>query len=173
MLNWDSITNCGKVMYNIYWSCGNFKQNASTNAISYVINITGVTSFSYCLAQVQACNEQGCGIFSDSTSVQIPLQRAPAAYIAYAVNGTTVHINFIISQPTDLNHLNYTLYRQQTNTRRTDFIKIFDNVPYNFSNIITDTDPSEQETYHYQLQLLNSVGTGPLSNMVTVITTMV
>jgi len=173
MLNWDSVTNCGNVMYNIYWSCGNYEQNASTNVISYKINIAGIMSFSYCLAQVQACNEQGCSRFSDSITVQTSLQPPPTASITGAVNGTTVHINFIISQPTDLNDLNYTLYRRKTSPSNTSFIKIFDNVPYNFSNVLTDTDPGEQETYDYQLQLLNSMGIGPLSNMLSVITTMV
>lgn len=173
VLNWDGVTNCGSVNYNVYWSCGNSGEMVATNDTSFRLDVTGQTSFTYCLGQVQACNEQGCGSFSDNMAVQVPLQSPPAVYITGAVNGTTVLIMFIIVEPTDLNDLNYTLYRQQTHPNSTMSVPIFDNLSYNFSNVLTDSGPSANETYQYQMVLHNSIGNGPPSNNLSVTTTQV
>ena len=175
-LTWNPVTNCGNVMYNVFWSCGSSEQTGSTNTIqtSYMLNISDPTSFTYCLGQVQACNNQGCGRVSDSVSVLIPLQPPPAVSITGAVNGTTVLIMFSIAEPTDLDDLRYTLYRRRTNPNPTmTFTPIFENVSYNFNNVLTDNEPGEQETYLYQLELLNSMGMSPRSNTIRVITTQV
>ena len=128
-LTWNPVTNCGNVMYNVFWSCGGSEQTDSTSQTSYMLNINDPTSFTYCLGQVQACNDQGCGRVSDSVSVLIPLQPPPAVSITGAVNGTTVLIMFSIAEPTDLGDLHYTLYRCRTNPNPTiTFTPIFENV---------------------------------------------
>ena len=170
-LRWDAVTNCGNVMYYVYWSCKGSEQNDSTSQTSYTLNVNDINSFSYCVGQVQACNDQGCGELSDSVSILIPLQRPPAPLIAGIVNGTTVLIMFSISEPTDLDDLRYTLYRR--NSTMTSSMPIFNNEYYNFTNVLTDNDPGEQVSYEYQMELHNSVGTGPLSNKIRVITTQV
>ena len=170
-LRWDAVTNCGNVMYYVYWSRKGSEQNDSTSQTSYTLNVNDINSFSYCVGQVQACNDQGCGELSDSVSILIPLQRPPAPLIAGIVNGTTVLIMFSISEPTDLDDLRYTLYRR--NSTMTSSMPIFNNEYYNFTNVLTDNDPGEQVSYEYQMELHNSVGTGPLSNKIRVITTQV
>ena len=174
VLRWDAVTNCGNVMYNVHWSCGGSRQMASTSQTSYALNVSNINSFSYCVGQVQACNDQGCGGLSDSVSVLVPLQPPPAVSITGTVNGTTVLIMFNIPEPTDLDDLHYTLYRRRTSPNPTVmFVPIFNNVSYNYTNVLTDNDPGDQETYEYQMELHNGVGTGPLSNTVSVTTTQV
>ena len=173
-LRWDAVTNCGNVMYNVYWSCKGSEQNDSTSQTSYTLSVNNINSFSYCVGQVQVCNTQGCSRISDSMSVLIPLQLPPAVSITGAVNGTTVVIMFSIAEPTNLDDLRYTLYRRRTSPNPTiSFIPISNNVSYNFINVLTDNDPGEQESYEYQMELHNNVGTGPLSNTVSVTTTQV
>ena len=173
-LNWNAV-NCGNsVTYNVYWSCGGSGQMVSTSQTSYALNIGGLTSFTYCLGQVQACNDQGCGPLSDETSIPIPLQPPPTVSIAGAVNGTTVLIMFSIADPTDLDDLRYTLYRRRVNpSPTTTFMPIYDNQSYEFNNVLRDDEPGEQETYEYQLELHNSMGTSPRSNKINVTTTQV
>ena len=172
-LRWGAVTNCGNVMYNVYWSCRGSEQMASTSQTSYALNVNNVNSFSYCVGQVQACNDQGCGAISDSASVLIPLKPPPAPFITGTVNGTTVLIMFSISEPTNLDDLRYSLYRRLSNTTVTSFELIFTNVSYNYTNVIIDNDPGEQRSYEYQMELHNCVGTGPPSNIETVTTTQV
>ena len=174
VLKWDAVTNCGNVMYNVHWSCRGSGQMASTSQTSYTLNVNNSNSFSYCVGQVQACNDQGCGGLSDSVSVLIPLQPPPAVSFTGFFNGTTVLIMFSIAEPTNLDDLRYTLYHRRSSPNPTImFVPIFNNVPYNYTNILTDNDPCEQETYEYQMQLHNSVGTGPLSNTISVTITQV
>ena len=174
VLRWDAVTNCSNVMYNVYWSCKGSEQNDSTSQTSYALNVNNIDSFSYCVGQVQACNDQGCGELSDSVSVLIPLQLPPASSITASFNGTTVLIMFNIAEPTNLEDLYYTLYRRRTSPNPTiTFIPIFNRVSYNFTNVLTDNDPGAQETYEYQMELHNSVGTGPRSNTISVTTTQV
>ena len=174
VLRWDAVANCGNVMYYVYWSCRGSGQMASTSQTSYALNVNNSNAFSYCVGQVQACNDQGCGELSDSVSVLIPLQPPPAVFITGAVYGTTVLIVFNIAEPTNLDDLRYTLYRRKISPNpTTTFIPIFNNVLYNFTNVLTDSDPGEQESYEYQMELHNSVGTGPLSNTILITTTQV
>ena len=173
-LTWNAVTNCGNVMYNVYWSCGGSEQMANTSQTSYMLNINDPSSFTYCLGQVQACNDQGCGQVSDNVAVLIPLQPPPEVSITGAVNGTTVLIMFSIAEPTDLDDLSYTLYRRRINPNPTmTFMPILENESYNFNNVLFDNDPGEQETYEYQMELHNSRGTSPRSNTISVTTTQV
>ena len=165
VLRWDAIANCGNVMYNVYWSCRGSGQMASTSQKSYTLNVNNSNSFSYCVGQVQACNDQGCGGLSDTATVLIPLQPPPAVSITGADNGTNVLIMFSIAEPTDFDDLHYTLYRRNSTMM---FMPIYSDVQYNFTNVLTDNKPVEQETYEYQMELHNSVGTSPLSNTISV-----
>ena len=172
ILNWDGIQDCGEIQYNVYSSCGSFGQNAMTSDTSYALNVTNQTSFSYCLGQVQACNAQGCGRFSDNQAVTVPLQRPPRPSITGAVNGTTVLIMVIITEPTDINDLRYTLYRTQRRPNDEDtFTAIVSNMSYTLGTVLTDDGPGEEETYEYQLELHNSEGTSERSNTIRVTTT--
>ena len=122
---------------------------------------------------MQACNAQGCGRLSDNVVVLVPLQPPPAVSITGAVNGTTVLIMFSISEPTDLADLRYTLSRRQISPNEIEFMIMINNVQYDFSNVLQDDEPGEQETYEYQLQLRNSMGTSEPSNTISVTTTQV
>ena len=174
VLRWDAVTNCGNVMYNVHWSCRGSRQMATTSQTSYTLNVNNSSSFSYCVGQVQACNDQGCGGLSDSVTVLIPLQPPPAVSITGSFNGTTVLIMFSIAEPTNLEDLSYTLFRRRTSPNPTIiFLPIFNNVSYNYTNVLTDNDPGEQETYEYQMELHNSVGTGPRSNIISITATQV
>ena len=174
-LTWNPVTNCGNViMYNVYWSCGGSGQMDRTGQTSHTLTVNDPSSFTYCLGQVQACNDRGCGSISDNVAVLIPLQPPPAMSITGAVNGTTVLIMFSIAEPTDLDDLRYTLYRSRINPNPTMiFTPIQENVSYNFDNVLIDNEPGEQETYEYQLELHNSRGTSPRSNTISVTTTQV
>ena len=166
-LTWNPVTNCGNVMYNVFWSCGGSEQTGSTIQTSFTLNINDPTSFTYCLGQVQACNDQGCGRVSDGVSVLIPLQPPSTVSITGAVNGTTVSIMFSIAEPTDLDDLRYTLYRRRINPNpNMTFTPIFEDVAYNFNNALIDNEPGEQETYEYQLEISNSRGISPRSNTI-------
>ena len=174
VLKWDVVTNCGNVMYNVHWSCRGSGQMSTTSQTSYTLNVNNLSSFSYCVGQVRACNGQGCGGLSDSVSVLIPLQPPPAVSITGSFNGTTVLIMFSIAEPTNLEDLSYTLFRRRTSPNPTIiFLPIFNNVSYNYTNVLTDNDPGEQETYEYQMELHNSVGTGPRSNIISMTATQV
>ena len=172
ILNWDGVQNCDGIWYNVYTSCGNSGQNAMTNDTSYALNVADQTSFSFCLGQVQACNARGCGRFSDNQAVTVPLQRPPRPSITGAVNGTTVLIMVIITEPTDINDLRYTLYRtrRKPNDEGT-FTAIVSDMPYTLGTVLTDDSPGEEETYEYQLELDNNEGTSERSNTIRVTTT--
>ena len=176
-LTWDQVARCDSlvVTYNVHWSCGNTPQTTTvTSGTSYTLNVAGQTSYAYCLGQVQACNDVGCGRLSDNVAVLVPLQPPPAVSITGAVNGTTVLIMFSISEPTDLADLHYTLSRRQISPNpETGFTTIMNDVQYNFNNVLEDDEPGEQETYEYQLQLRNSMGTSAPSNTINVTTTQV
>lgn len=174
VLNWNSVSNCGNVMYNVYWSCGSVGQNNSTSSTSYTINVVNQSLFSYCLGQVQACNDQGCGRFSDGIAVLVPLGPPPDVSITGAVNGTTVLIMFRIAEPTDLDDLRYTLYRRRVTDQddSAPFVAIR-NASYNFDNVLIDTEPGAEETYEYQMELHNSIGSSSRSNTESVTTTQV
>ena len=98
-------------------------------------------------------------------SVLIPLQPPPAVSITGADNGTTVLIMFSIAEPTDFDDLHYTLYRRNSTMM---FMPIYDDIQYNYTNVLTDNKPDKQEIYEYQMELHNSVGTSPLSNTIFV-----
>ena len=164
-LRWGAVANCGYVLYNVYWSCRGSQQKSSTSQTSYTLNVNNSNPFSYCVGQVQACNDQGCGGLSDSVSVLIPLQPPPAVSITGADNGTTVLIMFSIAEPTDFDDLHYTLYRRNSTMM---FMPIYDDIQYNYTNVLTDNKPDKQEIYEYQMELHNSVGTSPLSNTIFV-----
>ena len=174
-LNWDRpVTSNGgtAISYNVYWSCGDTPQNAVVpSGTSYTLDISGQTTYAYCLGQVQACNNVSCGRLSDNVAVLIPLQPPPTPVITAAVNGTTVLIQFSISEPTDLGDLRYTLFRRPNSS--TDFVPIISNMQYNYINVLRDDEPGEQETYQYQLMLHNSMGNSSRSNNVSVTTTQV
>lgn len=173
-LNWDRpVTSNGgtAISYNVHWSCGNTPQNAVVpSGTSYTLNVTGQTTYAYCLGQVQACNDVSCGRLSDNVAVLIPLQRPPTPVITGAVNGTTVLIQFSISEPTDLGDLRYTLFRRNSSTN---FTIILNYIQYNYINVLRDDEPGEQETYQYQLMLHNSMGNSSRSNIESVTTTQV
>jgi len=173
-VEWEAVS-CGcNVTYTIHWSCGNNDmQVASVMTLFHQLDLSGQTSFNLCLTQVQACNDQGCGRFSDVETVHVPLQPPPSASLTGAVNGTTAIIMFMISQPTDFNDLQYTLHRRQTHPNATSFQDIATNVLYNSTNLVRDEEPGAQETYEYQMILTNSIGSSQPSNIISITTTQV
>ena len=173
-ISWNAVTCGSNVTYNVRWSCGiDDIQTDSVTGLSHTLDLSDQTLFSFCIAQVQACNSQGCGRFSDIKTIQVPLQAPPAVSLTGAVNGTTVIIMFTISQPTDLNDLRYTLHRRQTQPATTPFQPILIDVPYNFTNVIRDEGPNEQETYEYEMILINTIGSSQPSNTISITTTQV
>ena len=86
-ISWNAVTCGSNVMYNVYWSCGNDDDRTdSVAALSLLLDLSDQTSFSFCIAQVQACNSQGCGKFSDIKTIQVPLQASPAVSLTGAAN---------------------------------------------------------------------------------------
>ncbi|XP_065883725.1 uncharacterized protein [Dysidea avara] len=171
-VGWDAVSCGSNVMYNVHWSCGNGDMQMATVTTSiHTLDLSGQTSFSFCLAQVQACNDRGCGRFSDIEVIQVPLQAPPPVSLTGAVNGTTAIIMFTISQPTDLNDLRYTLRRRQTRPMTTSFQNIATNVAYNFTNLLRDEGPNAQETYEYEMILSNTIGNSQPSNVISITTT--
>ena len=174
-VGWNEV-NCGSnVMYNVHWSCGyDDTQMASVITLNYYLNLSDQTSFSFCVVQVQACNDRGCGRLSDIETVHVPLQPPPSASLTGAVNGTTAIIMFTISQPTDFNDLQYTLRRRQTHPNPSmSFQNIATNVRYNFTNLVMDEEPNAIESYEYQMILHNSIGSSQPSNIISITTTQV
>jgi len=173
-IEWDVVSCGSNVIYNVYWSCENDDmQMAFVTTSSLTLDLTNQTSFSVCVAQVQACNDQGCGRFSDIETIRVPLQVPPSVTLIGAVNGNTAIIMFSISQPTDFNDLQFTLRRQQIQPTTTSFQVIASNVHYNFTNLFMDEELNAQATYEYQMILHNSIGNSTPSNVISITTTQV
>jgi len=172
-IQWDTVSCGSNVTYNVLWSCGNDTQMASVTMLSLPLNLTDQISLSFCTAQVQACNDRGCGRLSDTEFIQVIQQAPPSVRLNGAVNGTTAIIMFTISKPTDFNDLQYTLNRRQTRPTTTSFQDIASNVHYNFTNLFMDEELNAQATYEYQMILHNSFGDSQPSNIISITTTQV